>query len=178
MLRERYYEAHDLEEGVDREGDLRLLRPLQPAALRQHLAAADPGRSASADLDPGGGSIGDAGAGAPMGRLLGLPVVLRLQGRAHDHAGLLERIWPSSAGSQPPPRQASRSSSAWPRAASRHSISTPSPPSTSDRCLRRSALRDAARLRPKRPSAPASSMVADQCRQPGDQGGARRRRPT
>ena len=41
------------EEGVDREGDLRLLRPLQPAALRQHLAAADPERSASADLDSG-----------------------------------------------------------------------------------------------------------------------------
>ena len=53
QLRDRYYEAHDLvHAGVDREGHLRLQRPLQPAALRQHLAAPDPA-AASADLDPG-----------------------------------------------------------------------------------------------------------------------------
>src|SRR6185369_1787635 len=44
--------ARSGEARLDREGDLRFLRPLQPAALRQHLAASDPERPASADLDP------------------------------------------------------------------------------------------------------------------------------
>src|SRR5438270_344383 len=44
--------ARPCREGVDRARDLCLERPLQPAALRQHLAA--PGaEAASADLDPG-----------------------------------------------------------------------------------------------------------------------------
>ena len=52
MLRERYLEAHDLVMRAWTEhGHLRLQRPLQPAALRQHLAAPDPA-AASADLDP------------------------------------------------------------------------------------------------------------------------------
>ena len=53
MLRDRYYEAHDLVlRAWTEHGHLRLQRPLQPAALRQHLAA--PGAEAApADLDPG-----------------------------------------------------------------------------------------------------------------------------
>ena len=53
MLRERYLRgARPGHEGLDRAGHLRLQRPLQPAALRQHLAAAG-AEAASADLDPG-----------------------------------------------------------------------------------------------------------------------------
>ena len=53
LLRERYHEAHDLVAArLDRARDLCLQRPLQPAALCQHLAAAH-SKAAPADLDPG-----------------------------------------------------------------------------------------------------------------------------
>ena len=45
------------EEGLDREGHLRLLRPLQPAALRQYLAAPDPEDPHPPIWIPGGGSV-------------------------------------------------------------------------------------------------------------------------
>ena len=92
------------EEGLDREGDLRLLRPLQPAALRQHLAAADPERPASADLDPGRRLDRDVAVVRGDGLRLLLPLLLRLQGRPDDHAGLLERDGEARQGPQSLPR--------------------------------------------------------------------------
>lgn len=52
-------EAHvDLDhQGLDHAGALRLERPLQQAAARQHLAAPDPGRPPPAGPRPGGGSV-------------------------------------------------------------------------------------------------------------------------
>ena len=81
QLRDRYYEAHDLVmKRLDREGHVRLQRPLQPAALRQHLAAADPA-AASADLDPRRRLGRDVALVRRDGLRLLLPVLLRLQGR-------------------------------------------------------------------------------------------------
>ena len=106
LLRERYLEAHDLvKTGLDREGHLRLQRPLQPAALRQHLAAADPGRPASADLDPRRRLGRDVAVVRGDGLRLLLPLLLRLQGRARDDAGLLERDGQARQGPQSVPRR-------------------------------------------------------------------------
>ena len=65
MLRERYHEAHDLVIArLDRAGHLCLQRPLQPAALCQHLAA--PGAEAApADLDSRAAARSRPGSGAP-----------------------------------------------------------------------------------------------------------------
>ena len=91
MLRERYLEAHDLVmKAWTREGDVRLQRPLQPAALRQHLAAAG-AAAASAGLDPGRRLGRDLALVRGDGLRLLLPVLLRLQGRRGDHEGLLGR---------------------------------------------------------------------------------------
>lgn len=89
MLRERYLEAHDLVMRARQEkGHVRLQWPLQPAALRQHLAAADPA-AASARLDPRRRLRRDVAVVRGDGLRLLLPLLLRLQGRAGDHAGLL-----------------------------------------------------------------------------------------
>ena len=106
LLRERYYEAHDLvKTRVDREGHLRLLRPLQPAALRQHLATTDPERPASADLDSRRRLDRDVAVVRGDGLRLLLPLLLRLQGRPAHHAGFLERDGEARQGPQSVPRR-------------------------------------------------------------------------
>ena len=57
MLRQRYLEAHDLVmRAWTGTRHVRFQRPVQPAALREHLAAPDPA-PASAGVDAGGGSV-------------------------------------------------------------------------------------------------------------------------
>ena len=78
-------------QGLDREGHLRLQRPLQPAALRQHLAA--PGAAAaSADLDPGRRLGRDLAVVRRDGLRLLLPLLLRLQGRPGDMEGFWDEM--------------------------------------------------------------------------------------
>ena len=92
------------DEGLDRAGHLRLQRPLQPAALRQHLAAPDP-EAASADLDPGRRLGRDLAVVRRDGLRLLLPVVLRLQGRPGDDERLLGRDGAARQGPQSVPRR-------------------------------------------------------------------------
>ena len=107
MLRDRYHEAHDLVvRGVDRARHLRLQRPLQPAALRQHLAA--PGAEAApADLDPGRRLGRDLALVRRDGPRLLLPVLFRLQGRTGDDGRVLGRDGPARQGPEPVPRRLS-----------------------------------------------------------------------
>ena len=92
MLRERYLEAHDLVmRAWTGAGHLCLQRPLQPAALRQHLAA--PGAEAApADLDPGRRLGRDLAVVRADGLRLRLPVLFRLQGRPGDDEGFWEEM--------------------------------------------------------------------------------------
>ena len=89
---------------LDREGDVRLQRPLQPAALRQHLAAADPA-AASADLDPGRRLGRDVALVRRDGLRLLLPLLLRLQDWPRTHAGLLGGDGAARQGPQSLPRR-------------------------------------------------------------------------
>ena len=101
QLRERYYEAHDLVmKAWQRAGHLRVQRPLQPAALRQHLAA--PGAAAaSAGLDSRRRLDRDLAVVRRDGLRLLLSVLLRPQDRQGDDGRLL--------GGNGPPRQGSQS---------------------------------------------------------------------
>ena len=106
MLRERYLEAHDLVvQGLDRAGHLRVQRPLQPAALRQHLAA--PGAEAApADLDTRAAARSRPGSWcAQMDHVYCYLSLLRLQGRAGDDGRLLGRDGPARQGPEPVPRR-------------------------------------------------------------------------
>ena len=78
MLRERYLRsARPRDEGMDRAGHVCLQRPLQPAAICEHLAAAG-AEAASADLDPGRRLGRDLAMVRRDGPRLRLPVVFRL----------------------------------------------------------------------------------------------------
>ena len=144
-------------QGVDRAGHLRLQRPLQPAALRQHLAAPDP-EAASADLDPGRRLGRDLAVVRRDGLRLLLPVVLRLQGRAGDDDRASGTRWPGSARTATRTAPASCNSSASPRPARRRSSSTPSRPSisTAAACMSTRASPGRRATPPRRPSAAAS----------------------
>src|SRR5579872_515925 len=83
MLRERYREAH-----VDRARDLCLQRPLQPAALRQQLAAAG-AAAASAGLGPRRRVDRDLAVVRRDGLRLQLSLLLRLQSRPRGARRLL-----------------------------------------------------------------------------------------
>ena len=91
---------------LDRAGHLRLQRPLQPAALRQHLAAAG-AEAASADLGPRRRLGRDLAVVRPDGLRLLLSVVLRLQGRAGDDERVLGRDGAARQGPEPVPRRLS-----------------------------------------------------------------------
>ncbi len=105
LLRERYLEAHDLVmRAWTGAGHLRLQRPLQPAALRQYLAA--PGAAAaSADLGAGRRIGRDVAVVRRDGLRLLLSFVLRLQGRARHDARLLGRNGAPGQGPQSVPRR-------------------------------------------------------------------------
>ena len=101
QLRERYLEAHDLViKAWTEKRHLRLQRPLQPAALRQHLAA-PAAAAASAHLDPRRRQRRDLAVVRRDGLRLLLPVLLRLQGRQGDHGRLLGRDGPARQGPEP-----------------------------------------------------------------------------
>ena len=89
-------------EGVARTRDLLVQRPIQPVALRQRLATARAG-TPSAGVDPRGRLGGDLALVRRDGLRLQLPVVLRLQGRRGDDAGLLGRDGPARQGPQSVP---------------------------------------------------------------------------
>ena len=159
LLRERYLRgARPGDEGVDREGDLRLQRPLQPAALRQHLAAADPERPASADLDPGRRLDRDLAVVRGDGLRLLLSLLLRLQGRADDDAGLLERDGQARQGPQSLPRRlpAVRRRRREPPAGARPLHASRPSISTAAACTSIRASRCRRATPPRRRSAPAS----------------------
>ena len=105
MLRQRYLEAHDLikECWTARRGVL-VQRPLQPAALRQHLAAAG-AEAVPADLDSRRRLGRDLELVRRAGLRLLLHVVLRPRLGRRDHAGLLERDGAAEQGSQSVPRR-------------------------------------------------------------------------
>ena len=91
---------------LDRAGHLRVQRPLQPAALRQHLAA--PGaKAAPADLDSGRRLGRDLAVVRPDGLRLLLSLVLRLQGRAGDDERVLGRDGAARQGPEPVSRRLS-----------------------------------------------------------------------
>ena len=84
---------------LDREGHVRLQRPLQPAALRQHLAA--PGAApASADLGARRRLGRDLALVRRDGLRLLLPVLLRLQGRPRHDGRFLGRNGSAGQGPQ------------------------------------------------------------------------------
>ena len=115
--------------GLDDPRAVRVQRAFQPAALRQHLAAADPGPP-SAHLDPGRRVGRDLAVVRQDGLRLFVPVVLRLQGGPPHRARVLAGDGPPRQGPQPvsgglpPVRRGSRD-----RAARRRS-STERRPST------------------------------------------------
>ena len=73
-------------------GHLRVQRPLQPAALREHLAAPDPA-TASADLGAGRRLGGDLAVVRGDGLRVLLSVLLRLQGRPRDDGWVSGTKW-------------------------------------------------------------------------------------
>ncbi len=105
LLRERYLEAHDLVmTRLAGPRHLRVQRPLQSAALREHLAA--PGAaSASAGVDTGRRLDRDVAVVRADGLRLRLPVVFRLQGRQGDDGRLLGGDVAPGQGPQSVPRR-------------------------------------------------------------------------
>ena len=90
--------------GMDRTGYLRLQRPLQPAALREHLAAAG-AEAAPADLDPGRRLGRDLAMVRADGLRLRLSLLFRLQGRPRHDGRLLGGDGPARQGRQPVSRR-------------------------------------------------------------------------
>src|SRR4029079_12708612 len=80
--------ARPRRQGLDRTRDFRLERPLQPAALCQHLAASG-AEAASADLDPRWRLGRDLALVRADGPRLLLSLLFRLQGRTDDDDRLL-----------------------------------------------------------------------------------------
>ena len=128
-------------------GHLCLQRPLQPAALCQHLAAPDT-EAAPADVDPGRRLGRDLAVVRADGLRLRLPLLFRLQGRPGDDERVLgrdgrgsartgTRIAPAFCNSSAVAESRARGDGALPRAG--RIFLRPLP-------ARRSALRDAARL--------------------------------
>src|SRR5262249_10201102 len=96
--------ARSRDAGVDRAEHLCIQRPLQPAALCEHLAA--PGaEAASTDLDPGRRLGRDLAVVRADGLRLRLPVLFRLQGWPRDDARLLGRDGPARQRAEPVPRR-------------------------------------------------------------------------
>ena len=89
---------------LDGARDLRLRRALQPAALREHLAAAG-AAAASADLDTGRRLGRDLAVVRGDGLRLLLPELLRLQGRPGDHGRVLGGDGQARQGPEPVPRR-------------------------------------------------------------------------
>ena len=135
------------DEGVDREGHLRLQRPLQPAALRQHLAApgADSrirrsGSRAAARSRPGSGARRWTTSTATCRTTATRPARRRWRASGTRWSGSARtaiRTAPASCSSSASPRAASRRIELYTRAG--RVFLRPLP-------ARRSALRDAARL--------------------------------
>ena len=91
LLRERYLEAHDLVmKRLAGRRHLRVQRPLQSAALREHLAASG-AASASTGVDTGRRLDRDVAVVRADGLRLRVPVVFRLQGRPRDDGRFLGR---------------------------------------------------------------------------------------
>ena len=112
---------------LDREGHLRLQRPLQPAALRQHLAAPDPERAAPADLDSRAAARSRPGSGAPRWTTSTATSPTTATRPAWRRCRASGTRWSGSARTATRTAPASCSSSASPRAASRRSSSTAEP---------------------------------------------------
>ena len=139
---------------LDREGHLRLQRPLQPAALCEHLAASG-AAAASADLGARRRLGRDLAVVRRDGLRLLLPVLLRLQGRPRHDGRVLGRNGSAGQGHAIRIRPASCNSSASAKAASTPSIFTPRRPSisTAAACM---SIRNG----PRRPATPAKAASA------------------
>jgi len=157
MLRDRYYEAHDLimkawteKETFAFNGRFNQQRYVNiwPRPIQQTPPI----------WIPGGGSVETWQWCAEDGLRLLLPVVLRLQGRAGDHGRVLDRDEASRQGPQPLPRRLPAVRRRRRDAASRRSSSMPSRPSTSTAAACTSAPSSPTRraMSARRPSAPAS----------------------
>ena len=159
QLRQRYHEAHDLVLRAWTEArHLRLQRPLQPAALCEHLAAAG-AEAASADLDSRRRLGRNVAVVRRDGLRLLLPVLLRLQGRPRDDGRLLGRNAAAGQGTATPTRPASCNSSASANPASTPSIFTPRPRNTSTAAACTSMR--AGRRRPAIPARAASAPASN-----------------
>ncbi len=135
-------------------GHLRFQRPVQPAALREHLAAPS-AAAASAGLGSRRRLGRDLAVVRRDGLRLLLPQLLRLQGRPGHNERLLERNGAAGQGPQSVSRRASCNSSASAKAASTPSIFTPRRPSIST-----AAACTSIRAGPCRPATPAKAASA------------------
>src|SRR5437763_15843981 len=88
----------------DRTRHVRVQRPRQPAALRQHLAAAG-AAAAPADVDPPRRPDRDVAVGREDGRRLRVSLLLPLPGGPRDNARLLGRDGAAPQGPEPVPRR-------------------------------------------------------------------------
>ena len=136
-------------------GHLRLQRPLQPAALCQHLAAAG-AAAASAGVDSRRRLGRDLAVVRRDGLRLRLPVLFRLQGRPGDDGRVLERDGAARQGPQSVPRRlpAIRRRRGNPREGAGSCIASPPNISTAAACTSIRCGRRRRATSPRRRSAP------------------------